>query len=203
MIYRRLIPLLFCALGTIQAGPALYSIGLDTHTLSGTYYLDFVLIGTAGNTVALNSFQFGGGTPGANSTIINPLPLGASGDYTSGIALNDSLGFVVEFYQAFTPGASLQFQVLLDNNPPLPGDFPDTFSFSLLDSGLNTIPTTDLDASTLFSVDLTGGSPVPTISSTTGPSGGIAPVVVPEPSVFPVTFLAAVIAIRRRRQRQS
>jgi hypothetical protein len=107
--------------------------------LSGPYYLDFQLIGTNNNEVTVGNFNFGSGGsippahvfPGSDAT----------GNLGSSVTLDDFSVWYNELYEQFTPGGPLSFTVDLKTSNI--GSTPDMFSFAILDSGLNELPTTD------------------------------------------------------------
>jgi len=193
----------------------LLQVSLDTSTLAavpGPLYVDF---------------QFNdGGLPGNNTAVIQNSAgalLGAvnaasSGDFSGslpGVVTLRDTGFFNEFIQEVTPGSHLQFDVALTTNDEGPGNAPDEFSFSLLDSGLVTIPTTAFNGAFL-TVDVGGG---PATVATAGAPGGTlvngvgidgigAPRVinaVPEPGsvalLAGVSIPVAAVLMRRRKRR--
>jgi hypothetical protein len=171
-----------------------FNIHVDTSLLSGDFSLDFILIGSLGNTITLDNFQFGNGTPGLTPS---PLPNGVTGSLAGGITMSDSAGFFIEFQQPFTAGSFIEFTATVTNLGPPAGGFPDNFSFSLLDNNLNPLPTTDpFGTDTLFSVDLTGNTLAPQHSQL------IPAASVPEPQtgVLCVSGVALVLLVHRRRK---
>ena len=127
----------------------LFNVSLDTSPLIGhpaaPFSLDFQLndgsaTGDRNNTAFLSNFQFGnGGMAGPGSpTLIG----GAAGNLSSTVTLQDTR-FLNEFFQPFTPGTLLCFDVNLttnlDNSPT-----PDQFSFAILDGSGIEIPTEGL-----------------------------------------------------------
>ena len=100
------------------------------------YYLGFSLFNLNGSTVTLSNFQFGGGSA-------TPPGLGfgnVTGDATSSIVLGS--GTVIdEFYEAFTPGTQLSFQI--DASPMFGSPPADFFDFFITDDLLNNLPTVD------------------------------------------------------------
>ena len=181
----------------ILAAPAaraatVFTVHVDTSSLSGDFSLDYILIGSLGNTVTLDNFQFGTGAPGLTPS---PLPAGVTGSLAGGITMTDTAGFFIDFQQPFTAGSFIQFTVSTTNIGPPAGGFPDNFSFSLLDNNLIPLPTTDpFGTDTLFSVDLTGNTLAPQqfqlIPSASVPE--------PQSGVLLVSGLAAALLIRRR-----
>jgi VPDSG-CTERM motif len=134
----------------------MFDVNLDTRGLighpAGPFYIDFQLndgrgTGDANNMVTINNFMFADG-----NAVGSPLPSigGASGSLFSSVSITDS-GFVNEFTQQFNPGDTLSFSVvLLTTNLEPPGFPPDAFSFSILDSLLSPIPTTNFADAFIF-----------------------------------------------------
>jgi hypothetical protein len=137
-----------------------WTVNLDTSQLannySGPYGIDFELLGGNGNTVTLSNFAFGSGGAGPGAAFATA---GASGDLGSGVVLNDSANFLVDFNQQFTPGSTLSFTVDTTVVTPPSGGFPDTFSMVIF-YGYD--PTTGYNPS---------GGPVPPVIPTTDPTG--------------------------------
>src|SRR5262249_61250369 len=86
-----------------------WTVSLDASRLAadytGPFALDFELVGSAGNTVTLSNFSFGGGGAGPGPTLTG----GASGDLAGTVTLNDGASFLNDFNQQFTPGSTLTF----------------------------------------------------------------------------------------------
>jgi hypothetical protein len=188
----------------------------------GPYALDFTLTtGGNTNTVTNSDFNLGGGS--ADSSTISPTG-GASGDInnppgsvtvTDDANLNPSAGAFNDFNEQFTPGAGpVTFTV--DMTTSYVSGTPDRFTFSILDSNGNPIPTTDTgnnDESALLSADISGPSMTPsdvvTYSAGSGPNAITATVnsaSVPEPGTLILAGFAVVTglgpsALRRRRAR--
>lgn len=185
-----------------SANAALYHVTVDTSALNlpansgnGPFSIDLQLNSgatTGNNTAVISSFVFNGG--GATFGPANLLG-GASGSLPGAITLTDT-GAFNEFYQEFTPGTSFEFDLSLTENVDA-GGIPDSFSFSILDGSLFSIPTTGFGDS-LFQVDLNPGSQAPNISAATGSYVGV--VAVPEPSSALLGLAALGLgALRRRR----
>jgi hypothetical protein len=140
-----------------SATPLNFHVTVNTASLIGSadapFSLDFQLIGgnPLGNFASITNIQFGGG-----AATSNPPADGAglrSGNLTTGVTLGDnSANFFNEFFQAFTPGNTLNFDVYLTTNPNSPT--PDAFSFAILDKNLLNITASGLGDSLLL-VNLT------------------------------------------------
>lgn len=165
----------------LSAG-TVYQVSLDTTPLrnSGNYYFDFLLLGTAGNTVVLNNFQYGSG----------------SGD-TGPVTLSTTSQFFNEAMFSFTPGLAFSFELAATTLPPLLGHSPDEFSFFVLTPDLNPIPTTD-GAGALLVGDIIAGGPV--LQTFTGTGIALVPqaTVIPEPGTW-MLLGAGLLAVARRR----
>jgi hypothetical protein len=182
-----------------QAATIGFHIIVNTSTLPGNpsapFALDFQLNGgnPLSNTATISNFTFGGGA--ANSSPAATTFGLASGSLTSSVILNSNPGsFFNEFYQGFTPGAALGFDVLLTTNVNTPN--PDVFSFAILDKNLFNIPTTGLGDS-LVLVNLDSATPAVQKFGGTGPFSGVS---VPEPaslSLLVVGLFALGIYARR------
>lgn len=199
--------------GAIAAGVApasatsvQFNVVVNTTPLIGNasapFYLDFLLIGgpTPSNTVTISDFGFSGGAPAGAATLSGP---GVTGDLSSTVTLTDNVDFLNEFYQAFTPGATLGFEVTVTTNegttPPIT---PDAFSFAILDKNLINLPTTSplFDDSLLFT-NLTPGLVTSDLvtSSTTSPAGvTTTAAVVPEPATLVLFGTGLALTVRRR-----
>ena len=118
------------------------SVNLDTSPLiggaTGPYYIEFQLIdgdGINNNYAKIGNFDFGGGSAQGSPVLGG----GVTGSLGSGIAMLD-LDFSNFFYEQFTPGNFLSFIVTLTDNY-IASSIPDEFSFSILNSALNEVPT--------------------------------------------------------------
>ena len=173
---------------------------------SAPFALDFQLIGgnPLGNTATISNFTFGGGAATTAPTPPNYTGL-AAGSLTGTVTLGDDpANFFNEFFQGFTPGSTLGFDVLLTANVNTPT--ADGFSFAILDSALANIQTTNPD-DVLLLVSI--GSPNLGMSDVQlfRGAGAFSAVTVtaspiPEPaSVLLVGVGLVGVAVRRRRRR--
>jgi len=174
-----------------------YNVFVNTAGMAGSpaapFSLDFQLTdgsgtGDGNNTATVSGFNFGGGGPlgGAFGTS------GVSGDLGSSVSLTDSspFQFPYEFYQGFTPGATLSFNVAITGNTDA-GPTPDGFSFAILDNNLANLPTTGIGDS-LVEINL-GTTPQVTIGQGTGPQGiSVSVVAAPEPSTNALAALGLI-----------
>lgn len=162
--------LLFAPLGTALAN-VIKVVSIDTTGLvgQGAFFAYFQFTNTnENNSVTLSQFNF---NPGLVQTF--PTPPGS---------------FFSELAIPFTPGPVLTFQVDLENHPPV-FKFPDEFSFSLLDSQRNPLPTSDvLGVNALMTIALPATGPSVNTFVGTGEllqSGPLVePGAVPEPASF-------------------
>jgi hypothetical protein len=127
-----------------------YHVDITTGSLgasaSAPFSLDFQLNGSQGNTAIISNLTFGGGaaTPGTNT-------FGqAAGSLGSSVTLGSTslADFFNEFYQGFTSGSVLGFDVTLTDN--FSSGTPDAFSVAILDKDIFNIPTNGLGDSLLL-----------------------------------------------------
>jgi hypothetical protein len=177
-----------------------FHVDVDTSVLvgnaGGPFSLDFQLIGgsPAGNSATISNFSFGGGAAAGAPALAG----GAAGSLGGSVLLDDSGAFFNEFFQAFTPGATLGFDVSLTTN--VNGPTPDGFSFAILDSSLFNITTNGLGDALLF-VNIDGASPVVQAFAGIGGFAGVDVRVIPEPAglvLFALALICAGYAGRRR-----
>ncbi len=185
---------------------AVILIGIDTTPLmtgvTGPYSIEFQFVdgdGIANNTVTIDSFTFGGGSPSGSATVLG----GVTGDLSGSVVMNDT-SFFNTFYQPFVPGSQLTFQVTLTGNYTAPT--PDAFSFAILNGSLLEVPTTGM-ANELVFVDL---KTPPVISKYQGIAVGEDPVLgaatadlqgVPEPSTGLICLVGlGLLALRGRKR---
>jgi len=165
-----------------------YTVSLKLSTLAGhpagPFAVAFQLTdasgtGDANNTVTISGLNFGGGSPTGTPTLLG----GATGSLSSTVTLTDS-SFLGYFIQRFAPGTQLSFQVTTTSNVDATG--ADLFSFSLLDSSGQELPTvagdTFFDPFLTISVD----SQTATVQSFAGdptkaPAAGGPPIPAPTP----------------------
>lgn len=196
------------------AAPFSFVVTVDTTALTGgagaPFWLDFLLIdggaGSASNELTISALGFSTGAPVAGTAQTDGGG-GATGDLATGVSLTDA-GFFNDFYQQFTPGASLSF--LVSSTANFAGGTPDQFSFSILQGAFPmNLPTTDpifgRNALLAFDINaaLLGLGDVQTFQ-TTDPSGvtvtvSAVPTPVPEPAtLLLVTAGLATLGARRR-----
>ena len=202
-----LVSILFAGVATVASPAAATSIHVQVNTAplignpAGPFFLDFALTDGSGtlagpNSVAVSNFNFGGGGAVGAPT----LTPGASGSLATSVTLSDTANGFVEFFQQFTPGSLLNFDVATTNNvDPIQ---PDAFAFAILDKNLVNLPTTGLGDSLL----LLNISRVATFQtfSTTAPAGvGASAVLLPEPGTLVLLGSGIVVALRRRAVRRA
>lgn len=189
-------------LATPKADAFAYHVVLNTTSLlsdaSAPFALDLVLTGgnALSNTVVLSNLTFVGGGSANSNPAAAPIGL-AAGTLTTTVSLSDSTSsFYNEFYQGFTPGTFLSFDLTVTTN--LNGPTPDALSIAILDKDLLNITTNGPgDALVVFNIN----SAAPTAQTYTS-TNGVTATVVPEPSS--ALLCGSVIAgacgfIRRRR----
>jgi hypothetical protein len=187
-----------------RAQSVTYQFSVNTSTLVGNtsapFSLDFQLTDGSGNndgnnTATLSNFSFGGGGAPFGSANLSG---NASGSLAAGVTLTDSV-FFNEFYQSFTPGTTLSFDLTLTTHVD-GGGTPDAFSFSILDNNTLSIPTT-MSGDFLLFANIDSASPVVQIGNGRDAFGGVSVAAVPEPGTVTLAGLglAAVVVLRRRR----
>jgi hypothetical protein len=167
------------------AAPAkadLFSVTLNTSALSGTQLLAFGLTdgdGSIDNTVSLTSFRFGSGSPTGAADYLGTT--GASGNLTSGVALDDSGGLAL-FSQAFNPDGYLSFILNTTNN--FAGTTPDGLAMYVCpNDGSFACYSNDTATGALLILPLAGG----TLSPASFTLNGADLAGLPAPIVSPVT----------------
>ena len=161
---------LFAASQACRASGTFYStVSLDTTGLEGLasflgpFWVTFEFADGSGtldgnNAVVVSGFEFGGGSP-VPSPWIPSGGVGISGSLDSGTVYmidDDPFGF---FAQQFWPGTTLSFRLRSTTNvdacpPPAIGCTYDQFTFGIMDSSFNYIPTTAGDGTDLLSLTL-------------------------------------------------
>lgn len=165
-------------LSTAASQAVTYHIDIDTSVLNlpvnsgnAPFSLDFQLNSgdtLNNNTAFITNFTFaGGGAPFGSANTIN----GASGGLPGSITLSDS-GAFNEFYQSFTSGSTIGFDVSLTQNLDA-GATPDGFAISILDGSLFNIPTSGFGDSLFFTSINTTGPLAVTLGSGTGTYSGV------------------------------
>ena len=192
-------------LSSAAANAALYHASIDTSSLIGNpnapFSLSFQLNGgdTPGNnSVTISNISFGGGSAGAAGTI------SATGDVTGNLGSSVNIANLLpfnEFYQEFTPGATIQFDFDVTQN--LDGTTPDLFLVSIFGSSFDNITTTGF-GDTLIAVNIdTTGSLTVGVGQGEGAYSGVTTTVsaVPEPSAALLGLVGGTLLLRRRRNR--
>ncbi len=144
------------------------------------------------NTVTVGNFTFGGGAAVGSG---NASDGGVTGDLGSIVAFNNGAAFQ-EFFQQFTPGSVLGFDVTTTNL--VDGFTPDAFSVAILDKDLFNIPTNGVGNS-LASLTFDGTAPTPSFSSGTGAFSGLSAAPEPSRSVLLIAGFATMFLRRRRK----
>ena len=182
-----------------------FQVTVDTTPLASlTGYMAFDLFGGGplqDNVATITSFATTG-VLGAASTSGD-----VTGSLTPGPLVETADQFFNEWLQPITFGSGLTTFDLNVTTSYITGSTPDSFSFTLLDSGFNSFSTTDpTGADRLFAIDLVGADTTPDVftspfaTATVTPLGGGA---VPEPNLLPFAVLGfglmlAVYAMVRR-----
>lgn len=177
-----------------------FHVSLDTTPLTGSlaanapFSLLFQLIdgdGIANNTMTMENFSFSTGSAGGNIQLFG----GAMGDLAGIVTLSDSdPGFIFNaFYQEFTPGNTLDFDVKATTH--FAGGTPDRFSFAVVDGSGVEIPTSGMSGE-FAGVDLNGPAPLLESYGGTGDYAGIgSPTLVPTATVVPEASPLALLTL--------
>ena len=196
-----------CAALTTPAAQAFsFHITVNTAPLIGDSYapfaLNFQLNGGSpqGNTATISNFTFGGGS--ANVAPPATFSDAGSGDLFSTVIISDSAAHPYnDFYQGWTVGSTLGFDVNLTTNVNAP--VADAFVFGILGNDLFNIPTgAPGDAMVLVNLNnqLSGLGSVQTFSGT-GSYSAVTVTATPEPTTA-ITLIGGVgmlLGLRRRR----
>lgn len=172
---------------------AIYDVRVDTSSLTSPTVANFNLFSNgavSGNTATITNITFGGGSAGTGCpATFQSCTVGATGDLSTSIVLNDSAGFS-QFFENFSPGSTLSFVLdLTTNAPPIdPTLFPDAFGFTLFDSNGNLLPGADSTGDYLaISID----SANPTIVSQV-PGVTLSSAAVPEPDTLALLAIGCI-----------
>ena len=153
-------------LGTQVSHAISYHFSIDTSGLSGDpgapFALDFQFIGDGSNTITIGNFKFGGGSASNDPSMAGAFGA-TSGDLSSSVTLTTGSGgeFFNEFFQGFTAGSRLSFDVFFYD--PVVNLTPDMFSFSILDNQLFNIPTSYGVGNALGVIEFNGANPAPAV----------------------------------------
>ena len=164
--------------GSFHVEISTVDLGQSPANANSPFYLNFQFNdgGVLGNNSAnITNFSFAGGSASGS-----PIYSGSVGDLSSNVRFNNSSPFE-EFFQSFTPGATIGFDVFLTQN--VDGITPDSFFVSILDKNLLNIPTSGLGDS-LVQIDLNSSGPLTVnLGAGTGLYAGVtaSAVAVPEP----------------------
>jgi hypothetical protein len=205
---QRIVPAITLLLGlasAVQAG-VLYPVSVNTSTITGTAgSLDFQFnpgpLVSQSAWLAILNFATDGTLTGAPSETgaVGGGPLPAMVSFVNSTQLND-------YFQTFTFGTSLSFEVLL-YGPAV--EFPDgvstsgsTFAFSMFSDAAGTVPVLTSDpngfaATVGINLDGTTTATVSSPQTTVG-----APTIVPEPGSFALAGSIVVLAAFRRLKRR-
>jgi hypothetical protein len=173
-------------------------VTVNTSSLgSGNSEVFFFLTGTGANTATLSAISLGGGTPASVDTAnAGGSGANATNGLSSTIALTDTTNFLNEFPQFFVAGTNLSFSLDLTTNVVSPN--PDQFSFAILDSSGNPIPSSDPTGfDNLLTINIDSTTPGTNIYSNLVTLTPAAPV--PEPSIVTLiaTGLTALAGVRK------
>ncbi len=113
-----------------------FKVSIDTSgfpALTGgdTYNIYFQLVGSAGSSVSLNTFNLGGGTVGGSPTLLNSAS-GSIGAGTISLGATSASNFTNSYADVLNPGTgTLSFDAHLS---PISASTPDSFAFGIGDT---------------------------------------------------------------------
>ena len=189
--------LLFCIAvlvftANVANADAIYDVRVDTSSLTSPTVAGFNLFpdsASGNNTATITNVTFGGGSAGTGCpATLQPCTMGATGDLTTSIVLNDSAG-MSQFFEDFSPGSTLSFVLDLTTNAPNPGVFPDAFGFTLFDSNGNLLPGADSTTGDYLAISIDSANPT-IVSQVSGVT--LSSAAVPEPDTLALLAIGCI-----------